>query len=473
MTPFSRAANSRMVAPASTVTDELPFMKIAILKERRDGETRVAATPETVKKLVAGGHSVAIEKGAGESASLPDTAFESAGTATGTPAAVLKGADAVFSVRAPDDATLATGIIAGFGSEIERLSFGAYARSLIITPNYMAADQARYSRLSDLDRLIEGLGEDEIEGTAAWRSAYQVPVSARGNRADLPVFGVRGDYQFEADMDMAQGRPLSPTDLDSARRVCLLSVDSANALFPQGRASGQTIRVDGVNCHVQGVFERGDTVVAARFSNAIIAPFDAAARYFMPVDMLAPNEASRLTIVLRDQDSLHWARVRADRLLRRQHGVPLSQPPPFVFADPAAPTAAMEQQRDLLSRLLTAIAATAMLAAIIGYGGANWTLAELRRRNIGLQMTLGASSSDIFLQFTLESLFLGTGGGLIGVAFALLLGQAASDWMGWPAEFDLSIILGAVFLGAIAGAIAGTAAAGRAAATLPAYSTHG
>lgn len=88
-------------------------------------------------------------------------------------------------------------------------------------------------------------------------------------------------------------------------------------------------------------------------------------------------------------------------------------------------------------------------------------------------MTLGASSSDIFLQFTLESLFLGTGGGLIGVAFALLLGQAASDWMGWPAEFDLSIILGAVFLGAIAGAIAGTAAAGRAAATLPAYSTRG
>lgn len=40
-------------------------MRIAILKERHPGETRVAATPETVKKFVGAGHEVAIEKGAG------------------------------------------------------------------------------------------------------------------------------------------------------------------------------------------------------------------------------------------------------------------------------------------------------------------------------------------------------------------------------------------------------------------------
>lgn len=82
-------------------------MKIAILKERRNGETRVAATPDTVKKLVAGGHDIRIEKGAGDAASLPDNAYEAAGAKTGTLAATLKGADAIFCVRAPDDATLA------------------------------------------------------------------------------------------------------------------------------------------------------------------------------------------------------------------------------------------------------------------------------------------------------------------------------------------------------------------------------
>ncbi|WP_417484480.1 Re/Si-specific NAD(P)(+) transhydrogenase subunit alpha [Maricaulis salignorans] len=82
-------------------------MRIAILKERHAGETRVAATPDTVKKFTAAGHVVAVEKGAGLTASVTDDAYASAGAELGTLAATLKGADALFSVQMPDDATLA------------------------------------------------------------------------------------------------------------------------------------------------------------------------------------------------------------------------------------------------------------------------------------------------------------------------------------------------------------------------------
>ena len=82
-------------------------MRIAILKERHAGETRVAATPETVKKFVGAGHEVAIEKGAGVAAAIPDDAFAEAGATIGTAAATLKGAEALFGVRTPDEATLA------------------------------------------------------------------------------------------------------------------------------------------------------------------------------------------------------------------------------------------------------------------------------------------------------------------------------------------------------------------------------
>lgn len=82
-------------------------MRIAILKERHPGETRVAATPETVKKFVGAGHEVAIEKGAGVAAAIPDDAFAEAGATIGTAAATLKGAEALFGVRTPDEATLA------------------------------------------------------------------------------------------------------------------------------------------------------------------------------------------------------------------------------------------------------------------------------------------------------------------------------------------------------------------------------
>ena len=55
-------------------------MRIAILKERAAGESRVAATPETVRKFSALGASVAVEAGAGASASIPDAAFADAGS---------------------------------------------------------------------------------------------------------------------------------------------------------------------------------------------------------------------------------------------------------------------------------------------------------------------------------------------------------------------------------------------------------
>ena len=64
-------------------------MKIAVLKESAAGETRCAAIPETVKKFSALGATVAVERGAGEAASITDAVFEAAGATIGTRAEVL------------------------------------------------------------------------------------------------------------------------------------------------------------------------------------------------------------------------------------------------------------------------------------------------------------------------------------------------------------------------------------------------
>ncbi len=77
-------------------------MRLAVLRERRLAETRVAATPETVKRLIALGLEVAIETGAGAAASIPDSEFLSAGARIGdNPESTLTGAEIVFAVQAP------------------------------------------------------------------------------------------------------------------------------------------------------------------------------------------------------------------------------------------------------------------------------------------------------------------------------------------------------------------------------------
>lgn len=82
-------------------------MKIAILKERASGETRVAATPETVKKFAALGCTVAVESGAGVVSSITDAAYAEAGASVGDAAATVKDADIVLGIQAPDVALLA------------------------------------------------------------------------------------------------------------------------------------------------------------------------------------------------------------------------------------------------------------------------------------------------------------------------------------------------------------------------------
>lgn len=77
-------------------------MKIAIARETAPDEPRVAATPETVGKLVKLGARVSVEKGAGLQSRIPDAAFKEAGaTIAASASAALKGADVVLCVRRP------------------------------------------------------------------------------------------------------------------------------------------------------------------------------------------------------------------------------------------------------------------------------------------------------------------------------------------------------------------------------------
>lgn len=83
-------------------------MHIAIPAERAAGETRVAATPETVKKLVQAGHAVTVESGAGVSSAMLDPMYAQAGAQISADRAALLGAaDIILTVRAPAEADLA------------------------------------------------------------------------------------------------------------------------------------------------------------------------------------------------------------------------------------------------------------------------------------------------------------------------------------------------------------------------------
>ena len=107
-------------------------MQVGIPRETTAGETRVAATPESVKKLRAAGLAVALESGAGLSAHFPDTAYQAAGAEIVDHARALA-SDVVFKVHKPTSA------------EIRRLKRGSVLISLLD----MCHDDGTFDLLAD------------------------------------------------------------------------------------------------------------------------------------------------------------------------------------------------------------------------------------------------------------------------------------------------------------------------------------
>lgn len=130
-------------------------MRIGIPTETRAGETRVAATPETVKKMVAAGHVVMVQQGAGAGASIPDADFQAAGAALVSAAEVYAQAEIILKVKAPTGdelAQLATkSVLIGLLSPFQTDLVTAYAKQGITA--FAMEKLPRTSRAQAMDVL--------------------------------------------------------------------------------------------------------------------------------------------------------------------------------------------------------------------------------------------------------------------------------------------------------------------------------
>ncbi|OYX48539.1 MAG: NAD(P) transhydrogenase subunit alpha [Alphaproteobacteria bacterium 32-64-14] len=170
-------------------------MKIAVLKERRFGETRVAATPESVKKLVALKHSVAVESGAGVTAGVRDEDYVAAGATVGSAPDALKGADIVFKVRAPDATELATypkgaallGLLEPYAAKAEAAAYAAAGVTAVAMEFVPRITRAQSMDVLSSQANLAGY-RAVIEGSQIYGRALPMMMTAAGTVAAAKVF---------------------------------------------------------------------------------------------------------------------------------------------------------------------------------------------------------------------------------------------------------------------------------------------
>ena len=218
-------------------------MKIAVLKEAA-GETRCAAIPETVKKFIALGADFAVERGAGESASVSDAEFEAAGAKTGSRAEALKGAGIILAINGPDPKSIS-------GAEKGALLVGALdpMRRRDAIDGYAAAGlealamewMPRITRAQSMDVLSSQSNlagyKAVIDAAAAYGRAFPMMMTAAGTISPTKVFvmgvGVAGLQAIATARRL--GAQVSATDVRSATKEQIQSL-GAKPIFVENVA---------------------------------------------------------------------------------------------------------------------------------------------------------------------------------------------------------------------------------------------
>jgi NAD(P) transhydrogenase subunit alpha len=218
-------------------------MKIAVLNEAA-GETRCAAIPETVKKFAALGAETAVERGAGEGASIADEEFEAAGAKMGSRKDVLKGAGIILCVNGPDPKSLA-------GAEKGALIVGALdpVRERERIDGYAAAGlealamewMPRITRAQSMDILSSQSNlagyKAVVDAAAAYGRAFPMMMTAAGTVSPAKVFvmgvGVAGLQAIATAKRL--GAQVSATDVRSATKEQIQSL-GAKPIFVENVA---------------------------------------------------------------------------------------------------------------------------------------------------------------------------------------------------------------------------------------------
>ncbi|MFN5820978.1 MAG: NAD(P)(+) transhydrogenase (Re/Si-specific) subunit alpha, partial [Novosphingobium sp.] len=217
-------------------------MRIAVLKERANGETRVSATPETVKKFIALGAAVAVESGAGEAASIADADYAAAGAEVVKDAA--KGADIVLGVQGPDakalkGANAGAWIVAGLDPFGQRGRVDKYAKGGFeaLAMEFMP----RITRAQSMDILSSQSNlagyKAVIEAANLYGRAFPMMMTAAGTISAAKCFvmgvGVAGLQAIATARRL--GAQVSATDVRSATKEQIQSL-GAKPIFVESVA---------------------------------------------------------------------------------------------------------------------------------------------------------------------------------------------------------------------------------------------
>lgn len=296
--------------------------------------------------------------------------------------------------------------------------------------------------MSQIKELEENFG-DEIDAFSVTATKDTGKAKSGTAYANVNITGTNPGYEKVKNIEMADGRYITDTDVDGSKMVAVVSDKLVSKIFGEGvDPIGQEVKIytsSAIHCYtIVGVYtyksSGGSTESEEKLTTDLYIPVTAAKssssnKNYQTVTIRAKDNVDITTFTTELQTYLDKLYIKNTK----------------YKATASNMESMLESMTSMTSTMALAISAIAAISLLVGgIGVMNIMLVSVteRTREIGTRKALGAKSSHIKMQFIVESMIICAIGGIIGIVLGIIIGVIGSHIMGNSPVISPMVILG-------------------------------
>jgi len=365
------------------------------------------------------------------------------------------------------------GIVIGVGAVITMVTIGGGATAQV--SEQIASMGSNLLMVTPGKRLGPGQSSDTVlfkvsDGEAILRDISSIaavaPVSSKSLQAvygnenwSTQVTGSDNQYFRVTNRSIRTGRQFSDSELRGGAAVCVVGETVRKKLFGGQESFWGNIRLEKLSCQVIGILEaKGQNTMGMDQDDIVVIPLRTYQRRIS-----GNQDVALFQVSVQQGASTDKAQQDIHRLMRERRHLSPSDDDNFNVMDMKEIAKMLTGTTQLLTALLSAVAAVSLLVGGIGIMNIMLVSVTERTREIGIRLAIGALEREVLMQFLVEAVVLSSFGGLVGIALATAASFGLARLMQVPYLFNLTINVLSFLFSAAIGVIFGYFPARRAA----------
>jgi putative ABC transport system permease protein len=289
-----------------------------------------------------------------------------------------------------------------------------------------------------------------VAAVAPSSSQRLVAVAGNANWATL-TYGIDNEFFRVRNWTVIAGRQFLDSELRAGKAVCVIGATVRKELFgDQSPLDGQ-IRLGSFSCQVVGVLEaKGQSAFGSDQDDLVLVPLRTFQRR-----IAGKQDIGLIQVSVAEGRSTDKAKADIEFLMRERRKIIGSENDNFQVMDMKEITRMLTGTTQILTTLLSAVAAVSLLVGGIGIMNIMLVSVTERTREIGIRLAIGALEREVLLQFLVEAVVLSSCGGVAGIILALAGSVGLAGLLKVPFIFNPGIVAVAFLFSAAVGVIFG------------------